>query len=77
MILAIVIAAAFKFADAQTAPRQPDAKHGADIVAHGTAAGAPPCETCHSVNGNPDGSGTFPRLFALPAYYLAKQLTDY
>src|SRR5437660_9672512 len=75
--LTIVITAALKFADAQTARRQPDAKHGAESVAHGTAAGAPPCETCHSVNGNPDGSGTFPRLFALPAYYLAKQLTDY
>lgn len=55
----------------------PDAKRGADIAAQGTPAGAPACVSCHDVNGNPDGSGTFPRLFGLPATYIAKQIGDY
>jgi cytochrome c553 len=75
--LAMLVAASLKFTHAQTAPRQPDAKRGADIVAQGTSLGAPACESCHGVHGNPDGSGTFPRLFRLSHYYLVKQLTDY
>ena len=47
---------------AQSAGRQPDAKHGAVIVAQGTAAGAPPCAQCHAFNGVSDASGAFPRL---------------
>jgi cytochrome c553 len=33
--------------------------------------------SCHGVDGNPDGSGAFPRLFGLPKNYLFKQLGDY
>jgi cytochrome c553 len=62
---------------AQSAGRQPDAKHGALIVAQGTAAGAPPCAQCHAFNGVSDASGAFPRVAGQPAYYLAKQLRDF
>jgi cytochrome c553 len=57
--------------------RQPDAKHGAVIVAQGTAAGAPPCAECHAFNGVSDASGAFPRLAGQSAYYLAGQLRDF
>jgi cytochrome c553 len=62
---------------AQSAGHQPDAKHGAVIVAQGTAAGAPPCAQCHAFNGVSDASGAFPRLAGQSAYYLAKQLRDF
>ena len=61
----------------QSAGRQPDAKHGAVIVAQGTAAGAPPCAQCHAFNGVSDASGAFPRLAGQSAYYLAEQLRDF
>jgi cytochrome c553 len=61
----------------QSASRQPDTKHGAVIVAQGTAAGAPPCAQCHAFNGVSDGSGAFPRLAGQSAYYLAGQLRDF
>ena len=61
----------------QSAGRQPDAKHGAVIVAQGTAAGAPPCAQCHAFNGVSDASGAFPRLAGQSAYYLAAQLRDF
>jgi cytochrome c553 len=61
----------------QSAPRQPDIKHGAVIVAQGTAAGAPPCAQCHAFNGVSDGSGAFPRLAGQSAYYLAAQMRDF
>jgi cytochrome c553 len=61
----------------QSASRQPDAKHGAVIVAQGTAAGAPPCAQCHAFNGVSDASGAFPRLAGQSAYYLAGQLRDF
>ena len=61
----------------QGAGRQPDAKHGAVIVAQGTAAGAPPCAQCHAFNGVSDSSGAFPRLAGQSAYYLAGQLRDF
>ena len=57
--------------------RQPDTKHGAVIVAQGTAAGAPPCAQCHAFNGVSDASGAFPRLAGQSAYYLAAQLRDF
>jgi cytochrome c553 len=75
-VIALAIAG-LRLAEAQSLARKGDPKHGAEIAKQGTAAGAPACEACHSVNGNPDGSGTFPRLFGLPAYYLAKQISDY
>jgi cytochrome c553 len=62
---------------AQSASRQPDPKHGAVIVAQGTAAGAPPCAQCHAFNGASDASGAFPRLAGQSAYYLASQLQDF
>ena len=62
---------------AQSAGRQPDAKHGAVIVAQGTPAGAPPCAQCHAFNGVSDASGAFPRLAGQSAYYLTKQLRDF
>jgi cytochrome c553 len=62
---------------AQNTARQPDAKHGAVIVAQGTAAGAPPCAQCHAFNGVSDASGAFPRLAGQSAYYLAGQLRDF
>ena len=62
---------------AQGAGRQPDAKHGAVIVAQGTTAGAPPCAQCHAFNGVSDASGAFPRLAGQSAYYLATQLRDF
>ena len=61
----------------QNARRQPDAKHGAVIVAQGTAAGAPPCAQCHAFNGLSDASGAFPRLAGQSAFYLAGQLRDF
>jgi cytochrome c553 len=61
----------------QNAGRQPNAKHGAVIVAQGTGAGAPPCAQCHAFNGVSDSSGAFPRLAGQSAYYLAGQLRDF
>ncbi len=61
----------------QTTSRQPDAMHGAVIVAQGTATGAPACAQCHAFNGVSDGSGAFPRIAGQSVYYLAGQLRDY
>jgi cytochrome c553 len=61
----------------RSAGRQPDVKHGAVIVAQGTAAGAPPCAQCHAFNGVSDASGAFPRLAGQSAFYLARQLRDF
>jgi cytochrome c553 len=66
-----------KNAMSRSAGRQPDAKHGAVIVAQGTAAGAPPCAQCHAFNGVSDASGAFPRLAGQSAFYLAGQLRDF
>jgi cytochrome c553 len=62
---------------AQSVGHQPDVKHGAVIVAQGTAAGAPPCAQCHAFNGVSDASGAFPRLAGQSAFYLAGQLRDF
>jgi cytochrome c553 len=62
---------------AQSAGRRPGAKHGAVIVAQGTAAGAPACAQCHAFNGVSDASGAFPRLAGQSAYCLASQLQDF
>jgi cytochrome c553 len=64
-------------AQGQSTARQPDAKHGAIIVAQGTAAGAAPCAQCHAFNGVSDASGAFPRLAGQSAYYLTEQLRDF
>jgi cytochrome c553 len=62
---------------AQTTSRQPDAMHGAVIIAQGTATGAPACAQCHAFNGVSDGSGAFPRIAGQSLYYLERQLHDY
>jgi cytochrome c553 len=62
---------------AQSAGRPADAKHGAVIVAQGTAVGAPPCAQCHAFSGVSDASGAFPRLAGQSAHYLAEQLHDF
>ena len=59
------------------AGHEPDADHGAVIVAQGTAKGAPACALCHAFNGVSDGSGAFPRLAGQSDYYLAKELGNY
>jgi cytochrome c553 len=61
----------------QSPGRQPNPKHGAVIVAQGTASGAPPCAQCHAFNGVSDASGAFPRLAGQSAFYLAGQLRDF
>jgi cytochrome c553 len=67
----------FNPVQAETAGRQPDAQHGAMIVAQGTANGAPACVQCHAFNGVSDGTGAFPRLAGQSAFYLAKQLRNF
>ena len=57
--------------------RQPDANHGAVIVAQGTASGAPACAQCHAFSGGSDGSGAFPRIAGQSAFYLSQQLRHY
>jgi cytochrome c553 len=49
---------------------------GQAIATHG-AGDVQSCITCHSVGGQGDGSGSFPRLTGQPAWYLDKQLDDY
>jgi cytochrome c553 len=80
LLLAVAVFAALgitMLGQAQNTARQPDAKHGAVIVAQGTAAGAPPCAQCHAFNGVSDASGAFPRVAGQSAYYLARQLRDF
>jgi cytochrome c553 len=60
-----------------SAGRQPDAEHGAIIVAQGTPNGAPACAQCHAFNGISDGSGAFPRIAGQSDYYLAKEIRDF
>src|SRR5882672_2050892 len=50
---------------------------GAEIVAHGTSAGAVACARCHGFDGLSDGSGAFPILSNQHADYLSKQLRDF
>src|SRR5262249_54716949 len=61
---------------AQGSP-QPDAQRGAAIVASGTDYGVVACARCHAFDGAADGSGAFPKLSGISAYYLAKQLRDF
>lgn len=50
---------------------------GAEVVAHGTSAGAVACARCHGFDGLADGSGAFPILANQNADYLSKQLRDF
>ena len=65
------------FAQAPSDTNVADPNHGATIAAQGTPAGAPGCAQCHAFNGASDGSGAFPRIAGLSAYYLTKQLRDF
>ena len=56
---------------------QPDANHGAVIVAQGTAAGVTACAQCHAFTGTSDASGAFPRIAGQSAAYLSEQLRDF
>lgn len=77
LAMAVISHVTMRFAHGQVHGPAGDAQAGAKIAAEGTAAGTPACVSCHGVEGNPDGSGSFPRLFGLPRNYLVKQLEDY
>jgi cytochrome c553 len=47
------------------------------LVRQGNGQGAPPCQSCHGTDGEGQAAGGFPRLAALDAGYLRKQLDDY
>lgn len=60
------------------APSRP--LHGTDaatIVRQGNGRGAPPCMACHGIDGGGQRASGNPRLAALNATYLAKQLDDF
>jgi cytochrome c553 len=54
-----------------------DAQRGSQIAANGTAAGAPPCASCHGSDGGGNADPLAPRLAAQVADYLRKELDDY
>ena len=54
-----------------------DAVRGAGIVATGADYGVVACARCHAFDGTADGSGAFPKLSGMSAYYLEKQLRDF
>jgi len=47
------------------------------LVSQGNGHGAPPCQSCHGVDGGGQAAAGFPRLAGLDATYLARQLADY
>jgi cytochrome c553 len=47
------------------------------LVHQGNGHGAPPCQSCHGADGEGLAAGGFPRLAALDAGYLRRQLDDY
>ena len=61
---------------AENGPRQPDAKHGAEIAARGTSR-VPACAQCHAFSGVSDSSGAFPMIAGQSTDYLAKQMRDF
>ena len=81
--IAIAIMTSTTFAAAVGAQTQAGAQktdttpRGAEIVAHGTSAGAVACARCHGFDGLSDGSGAFPILANQSADYLSKQLRDF
>ncbi|MEP7207874.1 MAG: c-type cytochrome [Casimicrobiaceae bacterium] len=52
----------------------PGAGGGAVLAQKGTAAGAPPCATCHGQNGEGNPAAGFPRLAGIGQPYLEAQL---
>jgi cytochrome c553 len=76
--LPVVAAATFFFTrPVAEGSQKADSQHGALIVASGTDYGVVACARCHAFDGAADGSGAFPKLAGLPAYYLAKELRDF
>src|SRR5919109_1361473 len=81
--IAIAIMTSTTFAAAVGAQTQAGAQktdttpRGAEIVAHGTSAGAVACARCHGFDGLSDGSGAFPLPANQSAAYLSKQLRDF
>jgi cytochrome c553 len=75
--MAVISRITMQLAYGQAAAAQGDVSRGAQIAAEGTPAGAPACVSCHAVGGNPDGSGSSPRLFGMPHDYMVKQLGDF
>ena len=61
----------------QAASHQADLSHGSVIAAQGTPNGVPACAQCHAFDGAADGSGAFPRIAGLSAYYFEKQMRDF
>jgi cytochrome c553 len=47
------------------------------LASQGNGHGAPPCQSCHGVDGGGQAAAGFPRLAGLDAGYLGKQLADY
>ncbi|WP_366655838.1 c-type cytochrome [Fodinicurvata sp. EGI_FJ10296] len=65
-----------------TAERQPDVDmlaEGRLVAMGGSQRGGAgmACFTCHGASGAGEGSGAFPRLAGMPAWYMYKQLNDY
>src|SRR4051794_5577684 len=76
--LPVIAASIFLFArPVAQGSQKADSQRGARIVANGTDYGVVPCARCHAFDGAADGSGAFPKLAGLPAYYLAKELRDF
>jgi len=69
-VIGLLIARAFAWESAEVT-------HGAAIVANGTNYGVIACARCHAFDGTADGSGAFPKLSGISAYYLAKELRDF
>ena len=53
------------------------AESGQEIAAHGTAAGAPACVTCHGEHGEGQSADGYPALAGLDAGYLEHQLASF
>jgi cytochrome c553 len=78
MIALLVIAAGLVWARSIRARSpKPDAQRGAAIVARGTEYGVAACARCHAFDGSAEGSGAFPKLSDMSAYYLQKELRDF
>ncbi|WP_372616826.1 c-type cytochrome [Falsiroseomonas sp.] len=62
---------------APQAPERADALAGRAVAIGGDLGAGWACVQCHGLYGAGDGSGAFPRLSGLSAWYLYKQLMDY
>ena len=73
VIAASLLAAVASLAGTGTA----HAQDAAQIATQGNGKGAPPCLGCHSVDGGGQAAAGFPRLAALDATYLRRQLDSF